>query len=1091
MPALSPEPWRITGGSAAGSEGYNDLALTSAGQLLVAGYRTSSGPNRSDSDQHLALRDLRGRVIWQWNGGSSGDDVFFAAVPWGSNVLAAGFQTAASGGHRDAIIALFNASGDWSDSLTLASTTATDDQFNDIAITPSGQIVLVGVTRGNGSIDGATKANAAPSGGDRGLGDGLLTIIANTTITRLIGGAGDDGLDAVAVVPSGSAAGTILVAGYQSGSNGEQQAYLAAYDASGNRSWERSFGSASAADRLTALVCDASTLYVAGTSRGLLPGANATRDAGRLDADVMLAAFDLNGQQLWARQLSASLRDEINPRLSLANGRLELLYGDGADLQLASYSTAGQLLASASIASGNGGVELPGAVVSDSLGRLVVAGSSSGIWPDRPSGDGPTGLLQFSGTGLSAYQIAIQPLDAQGLPTSTSFQLNPGSNRRFQAGTYAALTGRLSLDALGNAVYTPYAELPELYGWSATLPDTLSLPLTDLAGAAAGSQELVLLVAPAPSSPQQSFSLSANRVVAQVRPIGLARPQLNLNLSDTTYTTSLGASRNLSAFPGSSAAVSLRLAVDRAPLTALNALRYARETLYDRTVFHRVIDGFMVQGGGFSADQRSGSGFGAATTFGPITLEGTLSSGLSNLRGTIAMARTNQPHSATNQFFVNVVSNGFLNDTAPTASDQSGSAGYAVFGAVSSGLEVFDAIAKAPLRNGASGGNDSGWGAQNSGALFEDITEPVVVIEQARLQASPDQRQYALVRQPSFGTVSLDPLSGAFTYQPSEAYAGSDSFEVSATSPALAGLPERTVVERIAVVGDAGRASHTLANQPGGSHLLLNDPAVVYAAVTSNGSPDLIEARTPLDLSLNARSSQTWDADHAAWNAGSPGSVGTGQRLNLQGLARYAFVAQALPAATTTINLEPDKDSAFFLHDAYTAFHADLSLSPDSSGRLSSQRLLQVDTIRMGSGGGTSIVDLTSPDYAGTAMTVQGAARGTSVFWGSAADDTFRSGGGDSLIFGGAGFNRFELGAGIDTLQYRLGSGARDQLSGFDPSRDRLELWAGAGQTNPEPSFSSSAGSSVIEWGGNQLEFLGLPGLTRSMLQISTALASA
>jgi Ca2+-binding RTX toxin-like protein len=113
------------------------------------------------------------------------------------------------------------------------------------------------------------------------------------------------------------------------------------------------------------------------------------------------------------------------------------------------------------------------------------------------------------------------------------------------------------------------------------------------------------------------------------------------------------------------------------------------------------------------------------------------------------------------------------------------------------------------------------------------------------------------------------------------------------------------------------------------------------------------------------------------------------------------------------------------------------------------------------------------------------------VFWGTAADDTFRSGGGDTVIFGGAGANGYELGAGIDTLQYRAGSGARDRLSGFDPSRDRLELWAGAGQAIPEPGFSSGAGSTVIEWGGNRLEFLGLPDLTRSQLQISTALASA
>lgn len=175
----------------------------------------------------------------------------------------------------------------------------------------------------------------------------------------------------------------------------------------------------------------------------------------------------------------------------------------------------------------------------------------------------------------------------------------------------------------------------------------------------------------------------------------------------------------------------------------------------------------MVQGGGFSADKPSASGYGAITSFPQIPLEGTLSTGLANQRGTIAMARTNDPNSASSQFFVNVVDNAFLNETAATGAADA-NPGYAVFGAVASGLEVFDAIAKAPLRNAASGGNDTSWGTQNSGALFEDITEPVVVIEQAGLRAAPAQLHYTLLSQPAFGTVSwmhpqaLSPISPAF-----------------------------------------------------------------------------------------------------------------------------------------------------------------------------------------------------------------------------------------------------------------------------------------------------------------------------------------
>ena len=109
---------------------------------------------------------------------------------------------------------------------------------------------------------------------------------------------------------------------------------------------------------------------------------------------------------------------------------------------------------------------------------------------------------------------------------------------------------------------------------------------------------------------------------------------------------------------------------DKAPKSAENFVQYVKDGHYDGTVFHRVIDGFMVQGGGFDADMNQKS------TRAPI--ENEAKNGLKNLPGTLAMARTADPHSATAQFFINVSDNDFLNFTAPTSNGW----GYAVFGKV-------------------------------------------------------------------------------------------------------------------------------------------------------------------------------------------------------------------------------------------------------------------------------------------------------------------------------------------------------------------------------------------------------------------------
>lgn len=128
--------------------------------------------------------------------------------------------------------------------------------------------------------------------------------------------------------------------------------------------------------------------------------------------------------------------------------------------------------------------------------------------------------------------------------------------------------------------------------------------------------------------------------------------------------------------------ITLELDSDKTPVTVENFLRYVDSGHYDNTLFHRVIDGFMIQGGGYS------SGMKEKLTQTPIQNEAALGSG--NEAYTISMARTNDPHSATSQFFINVADNKFLNHTSMTPQGF----GYCVFGRVTEGKEVVDAIKK-------------------------------------------------------------------------------------------------------------------------------------------------------------------------------------------------------------------------------------------------------------------------------------------------------------------------------------------------------------------------------------------------------------
>lgn len=126
--------------------------------------------------------------------------------------------------------------------------------------------------------------------------------------------------------------------------------------------------------------------------------------------------------------------------------------------------------------------------------------------------------------------------------------------------------------------------------------------------------------------------------------------------------------------------ITLELFETDAPKTTINFKRYVEDDFYNNTIFHRVIDGFMIQGGGFNTNMQK------KETRDPIINEA--SNGLANDRGTIAMARTSDPHSATAQFFINVTDNTFLNFRSETSQEY----GYCVFGRVYDGMEVVDAI---------------------------------------------------------------------------------------------------------------------------------------------------------------------------------------------------------------------------------------------------------------------------------------------------------------------------------------------------------------------------------------------------------------
>ena len=153
--------------------------------------------------------------------------------------------------------------------------------------------------------------------------------------------------------------------------------------------------------------------------------------------------------------------------------------------------------------------------------------------------------------------------------------------------------------------------------------------------------------------------------------------------------------------------LTLELDAEKAPITVENFLSYVSSGHYDNTIFHRVIDGFMIQGGGFSADMKQ------KKTNAPIKNEA--DNGLQNKRGTVAMARTQVVDSATSQFFINVADNSFLDHKGKDPANY----GYAVFGKVVEGEETVDAIRKV---------------ATGTKGFHQDVPKEPIVINSARVK---------------------------------------------------------------------------------------------------------------------------------------------------------------------------------------------------------------------------------------------------------------------------------------------------------------------------------------------------------------------
>jgi len=175
-------------------------------------------------------------------------------------------------------------------------------------------------------------------------------------------------------------------------------------------------------------------------------------------------------------------------------------------------------------------------------------------------------------------------------------------------------------------------------------------------------------------------------VAAIVLLAGCSNPEIETEIAQESETTK--ETKTMILMKTTQGDIKLELNAEKAPNTVANFMKYVESGHYSGTIFHRVIENFMIQGGGMAANMTEKRA--------PAKVDNEANNGLKNVRGSIAMARTSDPHSAGAQFFINVVDNGFLDFKAPTAQGW----GYCVFGQVVEGMDVVDAIKGVPTGRG-------------------------------------------------------------------------------------------------------------------------------------------------------------------------------------------------------------------------------------------------------------------------------------------------------------------------------------------------------------------------------------------------------
>jgi cyclophilin family peptidyl-prolyl cis-trans isomerase len=243
---------------------------------------------------------------------------------------------------------------------------------------------------------------------------------------------------------------------------------------------------------------------------------------------------------------------------------------------------------------------------------------------------------------------------------------------------------------------------------------------------------------------------------------------------------------------------------------------------------------------------------------------------------------------------------------------------------------------------------------------------------------------------------------------------------------------------------------------------------------------ELLQVADSRPLVIQPSSAGLWEAGFEAWNGGGITATGqrvpgTGEAIAIRGLQRHGVSLRNAPGTRVTLDLG-DGDHAFFLHDSWSPQAADLPGQSDWQGRSTAPRFDQLATIRLGNAsaaGATSLVDLSSPDFLIGPITIVGGntVGSRNVIWGSAADDTVIAGAADTVICGSAGRNTFQLGNGADRLQVVAGVGAIDRVTGFNPARDRLELWGLPSGSRPSLTLAPVGADTLLTWETNQITF--------------------